>query len=462
MLSVALIFSVIVASCTGDKPHYLRDGIKVEKNTSNALPQVSVTFVPEYLPAATTGDNSISIYVTSTSGATRFRYALLSGHPATKGATACAEADYSEFLPLKDPITASDLPDGLQLLCARGKNDAGIAQGAATTHSWQVDSSLAADEDAAGTVPTGEEQADTPPTIVINVPSPPVPAPAPATPMPAPDSEAEMQIRKNNNSAVLAHAFVHGQTDAILYRVHNTGDTTLKWSLKLDATDSDWLQVEYGGDTKIGSSVAFSGDLAGNSISSPLALSLVLDDRNRIDTKYLAVTREGSARKEVSEYQATLVFENKDAASETVSVSVSLLIPRLSLKKTSPARKHRWQLPIKNGDHSWKKLLIEKRGKGLLYWNSSKTDYNLFEVRTNNIPNAGYLEIRLRRRGQEDNSPPRDGEHSHMRVESNGGATYIGQPDPSVRWLYVCVLRGNMNGNVNSSTECPEHVDDHN
>lgn len=457
MLFVALIFSAGIASCSVDRPAYLRDGVKVEKNTSNALPQVSVAFDPESLPPATTAVKSVNVYVTSTSGATQYRYALLSGPAAKKGATACAEADYSKFYPLADPIVG-DLPEGSQLLCARGKNAAGIAQQAATTHAFKVDSSLAANREEGGTEPTPSEQTSTPPTIVINVP--PSPVPMPATPMPAPDANAKLQIRKNNNSAVLSHAFVHGQTEAILYRVHNTGDATLTWNLKLDAIDGNWLQVEYNGDTKMGSSIAFSGDLAGNSVSSPLALSLVLDDRNRVDTKYLAITQAGSARKQVSEYRAMLVFENK-AASETVSVPVSLLIPRLSLKKNSPARKHRWELPIKNGDHSWKTLYIEKRGKGHLYWNSSKTDYNRYEVRTNNLPNAGYLKIKLRRRGREDNRPPRDGEHTHMRIESNGGATYIGQPDPSVRWLHVCVLSGSMNGNVNSSTECPPHVDDH-
>lgn len=453
MLFVALIFSASVVSCSVDKPAYLRDGVKVEKNTRDALPQVSVAFDPESLPPATTAVNSVNVYVTSTNGATQYRYALLSGPAAKKGATACAEASYSKFFPLAVPI-ASDVPQGSQLLCARGKNAAGIVQQAATTHAFKVDSSLAVDSEEGGIEPAPSEQSVTPPTIVINVP--PSPVPMPATPMPAPDTKAKLQIRKNNNSAVLSHAFVHGQTEAIRYRVHNTGDATLTWNLKLDATDGNWLRVEYNGDTKMGSSIAFSGDLAGNSASSPLALSLVLDDRNRVDTKYLAVTQAGSARKSVSEYRAMLVFENK-AASETVSVPVSLLIPRLSLKKNSPARKHRWQLPIKNGDHSWKKLFIEKHGKGHLYWNSSKTDYNRYEVRTNNLPNAGYLEVRLRRRGLEDNRPPRDGAHTHMRIESNGGATYIGQSDPSARWLYVCVLRGN----VNSSTECPEHVDDH-
>ena len=381
MFPIASILLVIIVSCSGEMPEYLKGGVKVQKNTSNALPQVSVAFEPGSLPAATAAVNSVNVYVTSQgkaqSKATKYRYALLSGPTAETGVTACDEADYSEFFPLADPIIVSDLLEGAHLLCARGKNAAGIVQQAATTHAWKVDTSAAegAVDDDPVTEPINDDQPITvvinvpptgptvspPVTVPVIVPTPPPPPPDPAAnpapePEPAPDPMAKMQVRKNNNSGALSHAFTHGQKDAIPYYVHNTGDADLTWSLKLDAQDAGWLSVEYNGETKIGSAISFSGVLAASSVSSPIKISLALDDDDRVGADYLAVKEVNGKRVETSEYIAKLIFKNGNTGvSESATVSVHLLIPRLSLKKSSPARKHTWELSIQLGDYDKKK-----------------------------------------------------------------------------------------------------------
>ena len=480
MFPIASILLVIIVSCSGEMPEYLKGGVKVQKNTSNALPQVSVAFEPGSLPAATAAVNSVNVYVTSQgkaqSKATKYRYALLSGPTAETGATACAEAYYSEFFPLADPIIVSDLLEGAHLLCARGKNAAGIVQQAATTHAWKVDTSAAegAVDDDPATEPINDDQPITvvinvspstttvppPVTVPVIVPTPPPPPPDPAAnpapePEPAPDPMAKMQVRKNNNSGALSHAFTHGQKDAIPYYVHNTGDADLTWSLKLEAQDAGWLSVEYNGETKIGSAIGFSGVLAANSVSSSIEVSLALDDDDRVGTDYLAVKEVSGKRVETSEYMAKLILKNENmGVSESATVSVYLLIPRLSLKKNSPTRQQTWALPIQLGDYNKKKMYIEKRGKGNLYWKNVKTEYNRFNVTSYNAPNGGHFDIELRRKGRNDNKSPSDGEHTHIGIKSNGGATYKDQPNPSVRWLYVCIVDSNVNTN---NEKCPDH-----
>ena len=476
MFTIASILFVIIASCSGETPEYLKGGVtNVTTAGGDALPQVSVSFEPGSLPAAIATVNSINVFVTSPNGATKYRSALLSGPAAEQGATACAEATYSEFFPLADLIKASDLPEGSQLLCARGKNAAGIVQEAATTHAWKVESSLDGGEEPP---PTAEPSADDLSiTVVVNVPpstSTPVtvtvptqPQPQPTTqpttqPMPpaepTPDPMAKMQVKKNNNSGTLSHAFTHGQKDSIPYYVHNTGNAALTWSLKLDAQDAGWLRVKYNGETKIGSAISFSGALTANSTSSPIELSLALDDGNRVDSKYLAVKKVNGKRVETSEYMAKLTFKNENTGvSESAHVSVYLWIPRIGLKKDSPARKHQWELPIQNEDYDRKTMYIEKRGKGNLYWSNIKTDYNKFRVNASNQANGGYFYVTLRKKGEDDNDPTSVGDHTHMGIISNSGSTYVGQPDSSVRWLMVCVV----NGNVNANTECPEHDSGH-
>ncbi len=471
MLYVVSILSAIIVSCSADKPAYLSDGVKAQQQTSiDALPQVSVTFDQGSLPAAVATVNSINAYVTSTSGATKYRYALLSGPAAAQGATACAEADYSEFQPLADPIIASDLPEGAQLLCARGKNAAGIAQQAATSHAWKIALAPPADEE-----PPVEPTPDERPMFVVNFPpavSPPPPPPPPVESSPpppppppppvesSPEPEAKMQVKKNDNAGALSHAFSHGDTMGIIsYYIHNTGDAELTWSLKLgDEEDVGWLRVTYNGEAKVGSDISFSGTLAANSRSSGFWVGLVSDSSRRVDHDYLAVKKVNGKRVETSEYEATIIFKNENTgATEEATASVYLQIPRLGLKKSSPPRKYQWHLPIANGDHDRKRLYIEKRGKGNLTWRNNKKDYNKFDVTSNNLTNGGHFDVRLRRRGRRDNKPPAEGDHTHMGIISNGGATYVGQSNPGIRWLYVCVV----NGNVNTNTRCPEHDPSH-
>ena len=148
MFPIASILFVIIASCSGETPEYLKGGVKVQKNTKDALPQVSVAFEPGSLPAATAAVNSVNVYVTSQgqaqSKATKYRYALLSGPTAETGATACAEADYSKFFP-PSPIplsSATCLKVHICSVCV-AKTPQVLVQQAATTHAWKVDLSAA-------------------------------------------------------------------------------------------------------------------------------------------------------------------------------------------------------------------------------------------------------------------------------------------------------------------------------
>ena len=482
-MPAVLILAVIIATCSGGAPTYLKDGAKAQKNNSsaNALPQVSVSFNEDYLPKAHTYLNSPNIYVVSQSKgqneAKQYRYALLSGPTATTDSKkACTEATYSEFFTLDKPITTvAPLPEGDHLLCARGKSAAGIVQkeDEATTFAWKIDPN--APDKPPEEEPPADEPADPPITIVINPPPsvPPIvlpptpnpdpdpdpdpdPAPVPMPTDPTPDPMAKMQIRKHNNSGTLTHAFSHGEETVVPYYIHNTGDADLTWSLSLDAQDAGWLKMTYSGETKIGNAITFSGTLAANSASTPLGVSLALDSNKRVDSKYLAVKEENGNRVETDEYVAKLVFKNENTgATEETSASVYLWIPRLKLKRDTPARKNMWELPIQNGDHDWKEMIIEKQGKGNLSWQNVKTDYNRFDVQFSNPPNGGYFRVKLRRKSRDGkNESPSIGDHTHMGVISNGGSVYMNQPEPGLRWLYVCVVDIT---NVNSSSECPKH-----
>ena len=459
-MPVVLILAVITIACSGNKPVYL-DKVTVDNTGSvDALPQVGVSFDQESLPAATTSKNNAIIFLISQSQgqneAKEYHYALFSGPLAAKGEEACIGTDYSDFVPLKDPIIIKDLSEGTHLLCARGKSAAGIVQqeNKATTFTWKVDPDATLDKEPPNE-PTDDDNLNI--NVVVNFPGVPQqqsqPQPMPKID-PPPDPMAKMQVRKNNNSGVLSHAFSHGEETVVPYYIHNTGNADLNWSLRLDTQDAGWLKIEYGGETKIGNAIAFSGILAANSVSSPLEISLALDSNKRVDDKYLAIQNVNGNSVEKDEYVVKLTFTNKNTdATAATSAAIYLWIPRLKLKKDTPARRHAWRLPIQNGDHDWKKILIEKHGKGNLSWQNIKTDYNRFDVQFSNPPDGGYLQFRLRSKGRTDNKAPSDGDHTHVGVISNGGSTYTNQSVPGLHWFYVCVV----SGNVNANTECPDH-----
>ena len=271
-----------------------------------------------------------------------------------------------------------------------------------------------------------------------------------------------MQIRKGNDSGMLTQIFSNGDETVVSYYIHNNGDADLDWSLQLKAQDAGWLQVRYNGVPKIGSAIAFSGTLAANEVSDPIEVSLNLAEISygykRVPNKYLEVKEVNGKRVEKNQYGAKLIFKNENTgATEKATASIYLWIPRMNLKMSSPARKSMWQLPVKKGDHDYKRILIEKKGKGNLRWQNIPANYNSFNLETSKQINGGYFRVKVRRKSKVGNKTPSVGDHMHLGIISNSGSTYKNQPEPGVRWLHICIVNGNVNGN----TKCPEHKNDH-
>ena len=469
---LALILSVITMACSAETPGYLQDGMKVDKNNADANPAqgsntVSVVFDQGSLPASVTVVNSLNVYVSTQSGATQYRYALLSGPAASAGASSCASATYNKFVKLTVPIIVSDLVEGTHLLCARGKNAAGISQETATTYSWKVDPNAPDGQvEEAPVEPTEDE--NPPINVVVNVPvnvtnpqntqlqntqpqdtSQTEPTPEPqSTPQPQPTPMMEV---KKGTSTSLAHAFNHGETTTASYSVHNVSSDSLDWRVELDTSDADWLQAEYDGNTKKGNNINFNGNLAANSTSKEIKISLALTN-NMVDLKYLAMREEGNRLVGTDQHVAQLLFTNENTgSSEQHSAFVYLYIPRLYLQD-SPARKHLWELPIQHGDNSVKKIYIRKGGLGSLTWESAGSSYNSgkFQVSADSQIDGGHIGINA-------NGNSAVGDHAHVGIVSNSGANSLDQTNPSRVYIYVCVV----SNSVDADTACPEHDPNH-
>ncbi len=421
MKGLALAVLSLSFACQADERNYSRSYAANDANAVVAPEGEAASVGFENLPKMRDNSVNINIGVTSQKGAVKYKYALLTGTEAEGGSSACSSAKYSSFIPLVRAITRNRLPEGHHLLCARGKDAAGIAQQAPTTFTWVIDTSVTVEDEEEEEGPAAEElpeetsmpaapEVEPPPPIEVEeeepasppMPSPeeegstPMPAPTPtpmpspeeeeSTPMPAPapnppvspSGQAEIKIGEGNNGRarqLATIAFSNGETSKISVYVHNQGSAPLNWRMQSDSSRAiRWLQAEYDGQVEQipddGENAIFEGVVAAGSKSGAISFSLKLDMTGKVAYEYLEY-------KDPAEYKTRLIFHDDDN-DRHATLEVSLYVPKMSFGNNRPrvvnGKKKNWQLSLpKDSLNKVHRLYINNRGKGNLSWQVAKS-----------------------------------------------------------------------------------------
>lgn len=483
LLKVVLLFFFIFA-CRADERtyHYSKSSNNADAVGGANGEELRVGF--ENTPRMKDNRVNINIGVTSKNSAVEYKYALISGDAAKEGSSACGSAEYGDFVPLAQTISHSGLPEGHHLICARGKNAAGLTQQSPSTLSWVIDTSITIEEEEEVEQPDEEELPDNPSvdntqTVepiedekVEEKPSPmPTSAPEP-DPEPAPNPEPTLRLAAINISTKMLK-FSNSERRKISVYVHNEGTAPLNWRMQSDSsTEVKWLRAEY--DSKQveqipddSENAIFSGTVAAGSKSEAIDFSLKLNAKTgKVLDEYLEY-------RDPKRYSTTLVFYDEDN-STSVELTVYLYIPNLSLSNSRPrtvnGNKRYGQLSLpKDEIGSIYRVYINKRGQGSLSWralrstgsgadkrwfaipiNSSWTKLsdnsrdNWFAIRTRKT----FIEIKLNNTAKQkklthfnEGSGGKNGWYGSWNwiiFSSNGGRSYSGQKVAGRRYFKVC------------------------
>ena len=446
----------------------------------------------ENLPKIKDSSVNINIGVTSKNGAVTYKYALLTGNAAKGGSSACASADYGEFIPLTQTIKHNRLPENHHLICAKGKDISGITQQMPTTFSWIIDTSITVDDtEEVGQPDEGESSEVAPPpteTVVKPpapaeppeekeesipipnpVPNPPMPNPVPNLPAPTMPMQAEIKISEDNggerNRELIA--FSNGETRKVSIYVHNKGTAPLNWRMQSDSSSAiKWLQAEYNGRRveqipDSSEEAIFSGTVAAGSKSAALSFSLetggVLDEYLEYGDPVL--------------YRERFVFYDDDN-NTSVDLIAYFYIPKLSLGNENPrlvnGEEKSWQLSLpKDKIGTIYTVYANNRGRGSLSWQalrhtgsgankqwfaigsswttiSNDSEDNWFSVRARDT----YIEIKLNNSAKQKKLNKIDagsggkdgwrGSWNWIVFSSNGGRSYSSQSVAGRRYFKVC------------------------
>ena len=486
----------LLFACRADDRNYHTPYFNADGVTEPEGEAVSVSL--ENLPKIKDNSVNINIGVTSKNGAVTYKYALLTGAAAKGGSSACASADYGEFIPLTQTIKHNRLPENHHLICAKGKDISGTTQQAPTTFSWIIDTSITVDDteeveqpdedelpeepitkplttEVAPTEPPEEEEPTPMPSSSVSnpAPNPPAPNPVPNPPAPSMPMQAEIKISEDNGGerSREAIAFSNGETRKVSIYVHNKGTAPLNWRMQSDSSKAiKWLQAEYDGKRvehipDYSEEAIFKGTVAAGSKSAALSLSLKLEEETgRVLDEYLEFG-------DPIFYRERFVFYDDDN-NTSVDLFAYLYIPKMSLGNERPrivnGKERHGQLSLsKDKIGEIYKVYVNSRGRGSLSWQAQRhtgsgankqwfavgnswttlsdedTD-NWFSVRASNT----FIEIRLNNSAKQEKlskfntgSGGKTGWRGRWKwiiFNFNGGRSYDGQDVAGKRYFKVC------------------------
>ncbi len=499
MRGFTLTILFLLFACRADDRNYHTPYFNADGVTEPEGEAVSVSL--ENLPKIKDNSVNINIGVTSKNGAVTYKYALLTGAAAKGGSSACASADYGEFIPLTQTIKHNRLPENHHLICAKGKDISGITQQMPTTFSWIIDTSITVDDmeeveqpdedelpeeqitkplttEVAPTEPPEEEEEEPTPMPSSSVsnpapnppaPNPPAPNPVPNPPAPSMPMQAEIKISEDNKRerSREAIAFTNGEKRKVSIYVHNKGTAPLNWRMQSDSSKAiKWLQAEYNGRQveqipDSSEEAIFRGTVAAGSKSAALSFSLttggVLDEYLEYGDPVL--------------YRERFVFYDDDN-NTSVDLIAYFYIPKLSLGNDNPrlvnGEEKSWQLSLpKDRIGRIYTVYANNRGRGSLSWQalrhtgsgaskqwfaigsswttiSNDSEDNWFSVRARDT----YIEIKLNNSAKQKKLNKIDagsggkdgwrGSWNWIVFSSNGGRSYSSQSVAGRRYFKVC------------------------